>query len=175
MSLVSVFQPLIWPSAEGINIAIPIKCTGQATTAEIDLYIYNAAFWGSPGDLIASYTQTVTFAKGEQKDVTFVHSTPESTTGSRDVGIEIKVEGLVVASQIFQDAYSTGEEGGGFDIMSMMSMMMLLMMMGMIMPMITEMMPAEEELPPAAPPERLPPAEEPKLLPQGRTEEGGTL
>ncbi len=136
MSLVLASPLYLRPSGYlgGIIITVPVKCSGDATIATVNLAIYEGSIYPGAGTLLVEYSKTLSFAKGETKNVEFDHTEVQTGESRRDVGVEVVVGNTVVASNQFDDVYSVGQGGGGFT--DILGMIMPIMMLAMIMPMV---------------------------------------
>ncbi len=145
MDSTSVSQLLVQPSqalAGTVLITVPIKCTGDAAEATVYLYIYEGSALPGHGRLLARYEQAVSFLKGQQRTVEFLHEEQRTREARRDVGVEVAVGGNVCVSREFDDVYYAATTGGGMEIFSaMLPMMFMVMMLGMA----SQMMPKGDE------------------------------
>ena len=121
-----------------ILIAVPVKNSGPACDATVNLYIYEGSWWGTHGTLLVAYGQDVSFAEGEQKEVVFAHTVIQTGESRRDIGVEVMVGDSVEASAEFDDVYHVAAAPGLIDNM------MSVMIMGMMMLVISTIMPASE-------------------------------
>jgi predicted phage tail protein len=123
-----------------MEITVPLRCTGGACDAVVNLLIYEGSLWYTHGKLLTTYTQDVSFLQGEEKDVIFEDTMVQTGESRRDAGVQVVVEDQVVASREFDDIYSvdTGGSGGLTGSMtSMMGMLMMVMMLGSLVPMLS--------------------------------------
>jgi hypothetical protein len=145
MASISVSQLLVQPSENltgKLIISVPIKCTGDAAEATVHLYIYEGSLLPTHGRPLAHYQQDVSFAKGQQRTVEFLHEEQATQEARRDVGVEVEVGGNVCVSREFDDVYYAATTGGGMEgVSAMLPMMFMVMMLGMV----TQMMPKGEE------------------------------
>ena len=119
-----------------ILIAVPVKNTGPACDAVVNLYIHEGSWMGSHGALLAAYGQEVRFEEEEQKEVVFAHMVIPTGQSRRDIGIEVVVGDSVEASAEFDDVYHVAAAPG------LVENMMSIMMMGMMMMVMSSIMPA---------------------------------
>lgn len=137
----SVVRPLsVWPSAFAgeINISVPVRCTGDSGTFEVNLFIFEGSILPGHGRLLAEYTQDVSLVRGQQKDVVFPHTVVPTGEARRDTGVEIVAGNRVLASREFDDVYEVETQGAGGGLTDMIGMLMMLGMMAMVMPMFGE-------------------------------------
>jgi len=122
-----------------IIITIPVTCAGAGCDAAVSLYIYEGSWLPTRGTLLAKYCQEVHFDEGETKEVSFRHRVIQTGESRRDVGLEIVVNGEIVASAQWDDVYSVPGAPGGLDMLfQMLPLVMMGTMMLMLMPMLEE-------------------------------------
>jgi len=118
-----------------ILITVPIKNTGPAADAVVNLHIFEGSWLPGAGDLLASYWQNVSFAEGEQKNVVFAHTVIQTDESRRDIGVEVVVGDSIKASAQFDDVYYAATAPGLIDnLMGLMMMGMMMMVLPMILP-----------------------------------------
>ncbi|MCL0079824.1 hypothetical protein M1O18_02855 [Dehalococcoidia bacterium] len=110
-----------------ILITVPITNKGRACDAVVNLYIHEGSWLPGAGDLLASYSQAVSFLEGEQKEVVFAHTVIQTDASRRDVGVEVVVGDSVKASAQFDDVYHVPTGPGLIDKMMMIMMMAVMM------------------------------------------------
>ncbi|MCL0076491.1 hypothetical protein M1O12_00405 [Dehalococcoidia bacterium] len=110
-----------------ILITVPIENKGHACDAVVNLYIFEGSWLPWAGDLLASYSQAVSFLEGEQKEVVFAHTVIQTDASRRDVGVEVVVGDSVKASAQFDDVYHVPTGPGLIDKMMMIMMMAVMM------------------------------------------------
>ncbi|MCL0084239.1 hypothetical protein M1N82_01660 [Dehalococcoidia bacterium] len=111
-----------------ILITVPITNKGHACDAVVNLYIFEGSWLPWAGDLLASYSQGVSFEEGERKEVVFAHTVIQTDASRRDIGVEVVVGDLVRASAQFDDVYHVPTGPGLIDKMMMIMMMAVMMM-----------------------------------------------
>ena len=136
MTLALGNQLLVQSSGLTVTITVPITCLGPSVDAVVRLYIFEGSTLPGHGTLLATYSQSVSFAPGQTRNVVFTHAETVTPQTSRDVGVEVVVADKVVASREFDDVYTVGEKG--LDWTQMMGLMVVAMVMGMVVPMMEE-------------------------------------